>query len=288
MPKPKPTPMEEVVRATEELDATTIECQQGYIKVLSYYRDFQEIGVGHSLTITPSSGEELNQDVKLPVGSSVERRYGPFASGQATITIAPSVNHAKQDAGGGTTFEKQVTVPSGNGEVEVRFEFVETNTWDSRYTTARINRLHPDHRQRFLVFVNKVEEETGHKFRVADGFRTPAEQDELYCRSRADATYCVNLGMTAGDGKWRSNAKKWESYHNYGLAVDIYRFGSKNELINPDSATDTVGKALDLNWGSSFGDPPHFEWNTHTVAALKKKIDDGDTRVSDGNTYVKF
>lgn len=287
MPKSKPTPMEEVVLADVEVAVTTTECPKGHIKVLSYYRSFPDIGVGHTLTITPTSGEAETHEVELPVGESVDKTYGPYTAGPATVVLTPTLNHNKQNSEGGTTWEKQVTVPAG-GEVEVRFQFVETDTWDSRYTTNRIGNLHPDHQQRFLVFINKVEEDSDHQFRVADGFRTPAQQDALYCNSRATAQYCVDLGLTSGNGAWKSNAKKWKSYHNYGLAVDIYRFGDQNQLINPDTSTDTVGQAVDLNWGNSFGDPPHFEWNEHSVSALKKMIDDGHTQTSNGNTYVDF
>jgi hypothetical protein len=245
---------------------------EGYINICSSYRDFSDIGVGYSLTITDADGnviEELDE-VRLPIGTDPCVQYGPYPPGPKNISLTPLLNHNKQNEDGGDDWIQEIEV-IGGGEVEAQFFFVETDTWDSRYTTARINQLDNDQRQRFLVFINKTEEDTGHQFRVADGLRTDAQQDVLYCNSRAADRYCRDRGLINGNGNWRSNAKAGESYHNYGLAVDIYRFGENNELINPDSTTEIVAIALELTWGNSFGDPPHFEYSVQPFQGITKE-----------------
>ena len=285
--------------ATSPINEICLKCQssetifgQGYIKVSSYYLNFLHIGVGHLVRIVPSAGAVVEQEVRLPVGSEVSKIYGPFVAGSATVTVTPLINHQKSCNYSNNqchaSWTEQVQVPL-TSRVSADFIFLETDTWD-RTTTARINLLHPSQRDRFLVFINKVEEDTGYQFRVANGIRTAAEQDSLYCNSRKDDQYCIDLGLPKGntDGKWKTSSKRWQSYHNYGLAVDIYRFDAKGTPVNPDENTNTVAAALDLTWGNTFktADPPHFQWGSYSWSDLKKKLDAGESFEQVGQTYV--
>jgi hypothetical protein len=287
----------DIPKASPAIDDPCTECpladqsndlpSNSYVKIKSYYKEFQNIGVGHTLTIENASGKVIEKPIKLPMGKGVEHIYGPYPPGRTTIEIEPTINYNKNEPTGTSKWKREITLLPHN-EVEVKFEFIETDTWDKRYTTKRIKLLHPKHRQRFLVFINKIEEDTKYQFRVADGLRTLTEQDTLYCNNRKDEDYCINKQLTSGDGTWKSNAKGGKSYHNYGLAVDIYRFDKNNNILSPDQKTELIGKELSLNWGNSFGDPPHFEWNEFKVDALQELIDEGKTTTENGLTYPEL
>lgn len=56
---------------------------------------------------------------------------------------------------------------------------------------------------------NEVESKHGIKLRVAQATRTIAQQNALYAQGRT------------APGRIVTNAKGGESYHNYGLAIDV-------------------------------------------------------------------
>ena len=79
-----------------------------------------------------------------------------------------------------------------------------------------------------------------------------------------------------------TNAKRWESYHNYGLAFDIsiiYDDGSyeKNgdkllEIIKQHNIIKLAEK-YGFEWGGHFKDYPHFQMKfNHSHQKLRKKI----------------
>ena len=87
-------------------------------------------------------------------------------------------------------------------------------------------------------------------------------------------------GRTTSGGKV-TNAKAGQSYHNYGLAIDVVEvspmYGYKKGY--PSSRWDKIariGKSLGLEWGGdwkSFVDKPHFQLNkgkTSQLLAIKK------------------
>lgn len=93
-----------------------------------------------------------------------------------------------------------------------------------------------------------------------DGFRSPAEQDELYARGRTT------------DGSVVTHAQGGESFHNYGLAIDFALENRKGDYIwdmeydgNRNGKADwmevvTIAKKLGFSWG---GDWPDFKDNPH-------------------------
>lgn len=65
----------------------------------------------------------------------------------------------------------------------------------------------------FLPLANelvKVGQTAGLNVQISSGLRTPAEQDALYAQGRTEK------------GKVVTNARRWTSLHNYGLAVDVF------------------------------------------------------------------
>lgn len=126
-----------------------------------------------------------------------------------------------------------------------------TETWD-RHSNQRILKLHPKVRADAVAFINSVEERAGIRLRVTDGFRTFEEQDALYAKGR--------FGNTE---EKVTDAKAGESYHNYGLAIDVceIRDGAATWACDWDTIV-PIAKELGWEWGgdwTSFKDRPHFQ-----------------------------
>jgi hypothetical protein len=145
-------------------------------------------------------------------------------------------------------------------------------TWDTK-TDEKIKTLHPKLRPIAAKFINTVDERLGKKLRILDGYRTIAEQNELYEKGRSKP------------GPKVTNAKGGSSYHNYGLAFDAYYMKSDGKVdlqttLKQDVAD--IGKELGLEWGGtwkSIVDKPHFQLTkgkTSDLLALvnSKKVDE--------------
>lgn len=116
---------------------------------------------------------------------------------------------------------------------------------------TRVKALHPKVIEDFKNFITDAEQGLGIILRVTQGMRSIAEQDELYASGRTRS------------GKIVTKAKGGQSYHNYGLAVDLV------ELVNngADWSYD-MGKLkpyaqkYGIGWGGDwvgFKDFPHFD-----------------------------
>lgn len=124
------------------------------------------------------------------------------------------------------------------------------DTWDY-WTNKRINDLHPHIRERASAFINAVQDRLGIKLRLTDGYRTWEEQAELYAKGRS------------APGNIVTDARAGESYHNYGLALDVvpmldgqpqYGTAKWNKIAQ-------IGKEYGFKWGGDFNsisDKPHF------------------------------
>lgn len=90
----------------------------------------------------------------------------------------------------------------------------------------------------------------GTLIRVAQGFRTYAEQDALYAQGRT------------APGNIVTKAKGGFSNQNFGLAFDIVRITNGKLDYNLDwKSLSTLGKSKGFEWGGywKFKDMPHFE-----------------------------
>lgn len=93
--------------------------------------------------------------------------------------------------------------------------------------------------------------------------RSIAEQNNLYAQGRTQAQLnAVGLtGVTAQPNlPWATNARGGLSYHNYGLAIDVYRVlgdGSIQWNYNR-SLIEWAANRAGINWLNNF-DPPHFQ-----------------------------
>lgn len=155
-------------------------------------------------------------------------------------------------------------------------------------TLKRISLLHPKVREEVIKIYDEIcAALTGTAIcRFAYTLRTFAEQDALYAQGRTT------------EGKIVTNAKGGQSYHNYGLAVDIVLLVDKDKNGTFESASwetnvdfDGDGKSdwqevvqifkrYGWAWGGDwkFTDAPHFEKTFgHSVNDLLAAMQAGKT-----------
>lgn len=115
-----------------------------------------------------------------------------------------------------------------------------------------IQKLHPAIRKMTQDFLDKAKSE-GIDLRLTFGIRTFEEQQALYDQGRSKP------------GKIVTKAKPGQSFHNYGLAIDVCPF--ENGKLNWDSKQWSkiaeIGKSIGFQWGGdwqNFKDIPHFEY----------------------------
>ena len=114
--------------------------------------------------------------------------------------------------------------------------------------------IHPDFKNKIASLLDKAYVE-GLEVMIFEGHRSFERQNKLYKTRTAD-------------GGRVTYARGGESFHNYGLAVDIVFYDAKG---NPSWSNDhpwdelgKIGKKLGLNWGGDFkkiNDRSHFEYH---------------------------
>lgn len=112
--------------------------------------------------------------------------------------------------------------------------------------------------------------ELGYDVYVFEGYRSSADQDTYYAQGRNGDTRPVI-----------TNAKGGESFHNYGVAVDIVFKDSKLspwDNKHPWNQLGEVGKSFGFEWGGDwiiFPDRPHFQMTLgYSIRDFKdKKVD---------------
>jgi peptidoglycan L-alanyl-D-glutamate endopeptidase CwlK len=154
------------------------------------------------------------------------------------------------------------------------------NTWDS-YTNKRIKFLHPLIKDDVTAFINEAARK-GYKLRITvDGhYRSFAKQKELYAKGRT------------APGKVVTSAMPGQSYHNYGLAIDVVEIKNGVPLwSNPNwEQIGRIGEKHGFVWGGRWTkckncpDKPHFQktfgkHHTDLLAMVKNKQ-------TDSNGYV--
>ena len=118
------------------------------------------------------------------------------------------------------------------------------STWD-RFTDQRIQGPATN-------FINRVHNELGINLRVVQGLRTIQEQNDLYAQGRTRPGLIV------------TRARGGQSFHNFGLAIDV-------AIVNPNGALNwnsvspqvvEIARQEGFEWGGSwqgFPDRPHFQ-----------------------------
>jgi peptidoglycan L-alanyl-D-glutamate endopeptidase CwlK len=138
-----------------------------------------------------------------------------------------------------------------------------------KITIERIALLHPKLRDEALAIYEEIVDVLGDKVmcRFTHTLRTIAEQNKLYAQGRTTP------------GRIVTNARGGQSFHNYGLAIDIVLLQDKNndwiyETLSYDTKADfdkdgkrdwievvEIFKQYGWEWGGSwkFVDAPHFQ-----------------------------
>jgi len=175
-----------------------------------------------------------------------------------------------------TSFKKNTTSNSGSRIINQPENINLKDTW-SKTTNYRITLLHPMIRNHAKILINECERQ-GMKVGIGSGFRTSSEQTALYAKGRT----------TTPKGRIVTKAKAGSSYHNYGLAVDLYENIKGNEYDNINKIV-KIAKILGWEWGTdifNFKDDPHFQMTfNHDIKMLKAKV---KAKQVDSNGYVKL
>lgn len=117
-----------------------------------------------------------------------------------------------------------------------------------------IQSLHPAIRMKATYFIKEANANSnGTLIRISQGFRTYAEQNDLYAKGRRGVE---------GE-KIVTNAKGGQSNHNFGLAFDIAGITKGKLDYNLDwEYLSKLGEFYGFQWGGnlkSIQDKPHFE-----------------------------
>ena len=151
-------------------------------------------------------------------------------------------------------------------------------------TINRINKAHPRVREFLLNQYKEINKRLpiNCRLRFSHVYRSPEEQDILY-KQKPKVT----------------NAKAWQSIHNYGLAFDIVILYDKdnngtfetadfnaNDINFKKVVSYFINKGWDWGGNWKFLDPPHFQMDFgNTWQTLKAKIDKGDYIEQNGIKY---
>lgn len=147
-------------------------------------------------------------------------------------------------------------------------------------TLERIKTAHPKVRTELEAQYIECNEllPTNCTLRFAFVYRSPQEQDELF-NKRPKVT----------------NARGWQSIHNYGLAFDIVLIvdGKAVWVINPQwKKVADYFKSKGWEWGgdwTSFKDAPHFQKTFGlTWQQMKSKIDTGKFTTENNIKYINL
>jgi hypothetical protein len=152
-------------------------------------------------------------------------------------------------------------------------------TWD-KHTNERIEKLHPSIRAKTIKFINTVQDQLNINLRVTTdgGYRSLEDQLRLYCNDK-NSGICQGVAKWDDTGDWKSNAKPGESFHNYGLAVDMVEI---TKAGRPNWAPDwkkiaRIGEKIGFTQPLPKKDAGHFEMRQgFTAKQLKGFTDSGN------------
>lgn len=123
----------------------------------------------------------------------------------------------------------------------------------------RLALLHPDKQAVFQDFINECESqyEDFDSLLIVQGFRSFEEQDAIYAEGRTTPDHNGHC-----PGQTYTRASGGESWHNYGLAIDIVPVLSGVCQWKYDySCFEDIAKKYGLTWGAAWHDNDHYEDN---------------------------
>ncbi|PWB38389.1 MAG: hypothetical protein C3F02_03480 [Parcubacteria group bacterium] len=239
---------------------------------------YYDNGLGRFSSIDPLmidilNADKYNKDIAVLLSNPQELNSYAYAINNPVVYLDPSGNASigamfKSFVSSVTTFISNIfnkpnsanqtqvlssTTNQCNGPIEVS-QAQKTTTWDS-VSNERIKQLDPRLQQPVVNFINNTESELDTQLRVTQGYRSIEEQDKLYNQSRTNPP----------TGPWVTNAEGGQSYHNYGLAIDVVvmKNGQANwkKPISQDIAN--IANKQGFEWGGNWAAPstdyPHFQ-----------------------------
>lgn len=144
----------------------------------------------------------------------------------------------------------------------------------SKRTMESLAGLNKKARARLEVFlaeaIRHAVDRHGVTIEVISGFRSPEQQTALYAQGRTKPGSIV------------TNAKAWQSWHNYGLAIDLglFRAGKYLDSSAPKLAAQiyaelgAIAAAHGIEWAGTwktFKEGPHFQFTGGITQAEAKK-----------------
>ena len=154
--------------------------------------------------------------------------------------------------------------------------------------SRRLEDLHPVTREKTEAFLQRAKEK-GIDVLIYCTYRSPEEQEVLYMQGRLE-----QFGITLEElnkrrvklGLWRltekeakrkvTNAKPWQSFHQYGLAFDCVPLqGGKPDWNNIEAyrTLGSIASEIGLEWAGGwrrFRELPHFQ-DTETFQKIVKR-----------------
>jgi peptidoglycan L-alanyl-D-glutamate endopeptidase CwlK len=154
--------------------------------------------------------------------------------------------------------------------------------------SRRLEDLHPVTRKKTEEFLKRAKED-GIEVLIYCTFRSPEEQEILYMQGRLE-----QFGITLKElnerrkklGLWEltekearrkvTNAKPWQSFHQYGLAFDCVPLaGGKPDWSNHEAyeKLGEIAQKVGLEWAGSwkqFRELPHFQ-DTETFQKIVRR-----------------
>jgi peptidoglycan L-alanyl-D-glutamate endopeptidase CwlK len=122
--------------------------------------------------------------------------------------------------------------------------------WDY-ITNKKISSLDPRLQNPSADFINDVKDNLGISLRIIQGYRSIEEQNNLYSKGRDASGKVVNKKDVV------TNAKGGQSYHNYGLEIDVVAMENNNRKTNfnvvpSNSVLVDIGRSYGIQWGGDF------------------------------------
>ena len=172
--------------------------------------------------------------------------------------------------------------PVGNDDHK---NFANQDTGD-RTSERTIAKIHPQLFGRAKELIIRLKQEKGITIRAYSGFRSYAQQNELFAKGRTTAQL-EEKGIFGVAGK--PNDRKvtkvlaGNSFHNFGLAIDVVEIKNGKALwSNPNwEEIGAFGESIGWEWGgrwTSFVDRPHFEFDFGLSRSQLRAFNDGSAK----------
>lgn len=210
----------------------------------------------HEVVIDKSKGTYSISAVGPPCegGEGSEGSKGACGTGASDIIISEKKLGSDPFSLSGTeTIDRDITI--GKVSFVYTWNLKGCLPWSDPQT--RLKKVDARVKKAAEQFIKRAHEELCVKLKVASGLRTNHEQDSIYAIGRTSPPPPVETVTEAEAGS---------SYHNYGLAIDVYFVKDDGKLdfktrIPPEVAK--IGKEEGFQWGGEWKgklrDYPHFE-----------------------------